>query len=177
MNWFAHLSTLRAEHRLDELDAAYASAPPEVQRDLGIASIWVSVPRIRNDVPEMRRRADALIAEHPDDPKGYSHLVFALARTEPWDELKPRLVEWDQRWGWGVLGPIAIIALGAEDYDYAVSIWERMAVEQPEMYEAGTRRMHVIALARSGRRDAAARLLAEARAAFPDFRHFDGLGV
>jgi hypothetical protein len=178
-DWHDLLERLCAEQRLDELDAAFVSAPGEVQFDLDVSSIWAAVPRMLRDGPEMLRRAELLVNRHPRESKPVAHLIYALAATGPYRELCRRIAVWEKYWpdDWNVLGPAANVALRFCDYDRAIAIWQRAAAERPELYTADVRRSHVIALRDSGRRERAASLLAEARAAFPEYPDFDGFGT
>ncbi|MGA3401176.1 MAG: hypothetical protein ABSC95_18330 [Acetobacteraceae bacterium] len=177
--WAELMNRMRDAGRLDEVDDLWARAPADIQGNLAVASIWASLPRVRRDPAEMLRRAEWLVAQHPDVAKPVSHLIYALAATGPYAEVQARIAEWEARWpgDWDVLGPAADVALAAGDRDRAIALWERLAIERPEFYGATTRRSHVIALSHAGRKDEAAALLAASRVAFPEYPHFDGLGV
>lgn len=179
LEWFDLFNRLRAEGHLDEVDAAWAGAPAEVRADFGIVSVWASIPRMKNDGPEMLRRAEWMVALYPDQPKPIAHLVFALAATGQYPALCARIDDWETRWpgNWEILGAVADVAQGNRDPQRAVALWERMAVERPEFYLAVQRRSHAIALGHIGRREEAAALLAESRLLYPEYPHFDGLGI
>jgi tetratricopeptide (TPR) repeat protein len=175
--WHARLQKLRVERRLDELDAMFEGLGAESRYDFDVASIWTSVPRVRNDPAEMLRRAEWFANHHPRTIKAAVHLLYALVRTQPYPEVLRRLAVWEARWpgDWGILGPAADIALEAGDFEQAASLFARMAIERPDVYNANARRSHVVALMRIGRREEALRALAEARAVYPSYPHYDGL--
>jgi hypothetical protein len=177
--WHAKLNQLRNEMRLDEIDALFAEAPAEIRANFDVASVWVSIPRMRKDAPEMLRRAEWFANHHPRAIKAAAHLLYALAKTGPYDEVCRRIAAWEERWPgqYDILGPAADVALEHGDHLRVIAICERMATERPDIYRGHFQRAHILALARSGWRAEAARVLAEARASYPEYPYFDGLGV
>jgi hypothetical protein len=173
--WFDLLGELRADRLLTELDAAWDVAPDSIHRDLGVASIWASVPRMRREPAEMLRRAEWLVASFPGHSKPFSHLIFALAQTSPWPELKARIEGWRAEFSNSndIVGPAAEVAL-AHEPAYTVAMLERLQEVTPHFFDVPQQqRLYGIALLRCGRRGDAAAVVASARAKWPEYPHFD----
>ena len=149
--WFDKVTKLREDGALDELDYLFVDPPRPVAADLGILSIWASVPRIRRDWPEALRRARLLIDRWPHHSKPWLHAIYAIDQVYGYHAVLDKIQELMVRFpdDPNIIGPSADVATQRRDWERAVQLWQHYAktCEMP----VGHVRSYIVALVNAGR--------------------------
>jgi hypothetical protein len=173
--FFRCIAALRAAHRLDEVDALYAAAPPDIRRNVDIISVWAAIPRIRADWPETLRRARLMLELHPDHSKPHHHLIYAINGTSGYDA--GRLYA---RWAMDRFGEIPTftapaLEIASQASDYAAALYYLVKLRGAGQDSAWVRRMWVLTLGNLRLREEQHAALNRAKADFPGNPDISGI--
>jgi tetratricopeptide (TPR) repeat protein len=163
------MNQLRNQRMLAEVDALYDAAPRETQCDASTLSVWCSIPRMRNDGPEMLRRAEEMRRVHPDLAKACMHMIFALHATQGYEATMRQCEIWMAQFpnDLDIVSVSATIAHASQQWSKAVELWRKTEQVHPPGLAPSMWRMLVIELRQLGKAAEAAAAFNEACRRFP----------